>query len=171
MKLTTAEAQKLGLDVGRAGRGTGSKWRNTPTHGPRSRRYDSRAEADRAQELEQLKRTGEITEWWPQVSCYLAGVVYRVDFLVVTATPHAGDPGPVWAEDVKGVVKQQDRTNKKLWVANASVPLVYLFREKGGRGWRRETIKPDALGAARKQINARCCRRIDPTAMQTGTVY
>lgn len=74
-------------------------------------RYDSKAEAARAKELDLLVATGEILWWIRQPRLYLgcAENVYVPDFLVI---PVNGRP---WAEDIKGVETQKFKRDKRLW--------------------------------------------------------
>ncbi|MBN1517456.1 DUF1064 domain-containing protein [Candidatus Sumerlaeota bacterium] len=73
--------------------------------------YDSKGEAQRAAELDQLKRAGLIRFWIRQPPFYLGSSVnlYRADFLVI------GPGAAVWAEDFKGKETPGFRRNRRLW--------------------------------------------------------
>lgn len=87
-------------------------------------RYDSKAEASRAQDLDRLVLAGEVLTWFRQVTVRL-GVpenVYRVDFLVI---PKTGTP---WCEDVKGHETSKFKRDKLLWRKYARIPLHIIKR-------------------------------------------
>ena len=98
-------------------------------------RYDSKAEAARAVELDLLQRAGEITTWigQPTVRLGCAENIYRPDSLVI---PPIGLP---WFEDVKGFETPKFRRDKKLWRAHGRLPLRIIT---GGAVV--ETIYPDS---------------------------
>jgi hypothetical protein len=92
-------------------------------------RYDSRAEARRAAELDLLVKIGEITGWTRQVTFRLGCPenTYRVDFLVFGV---CNGKQVVWAEDVKGVETQTFKRNKRLWARYGPCPL-HILKTKG----------------------------------------
>ena len=79
--------------------------------------YASKAEARRAQELDLLKRAGEIYRWFPQTPYPLYGkngnvvCVHIVDFHVFTKDKE-------WVEDVKGVRTALWSLKRKLFLDN-----------------------------------------------------
>jgi len=78
--------------------------------------YDSGREAQRAVQLDMLKRAGEVICWQPHVMFPLAkGVSYEADFVIVYADWH------VEVEDTKGFRTQAYRIKAK------------LFKERYGR--------------------------------------
>ncbi len=90
--------------------GRPTKYRNTRTTYD-GVSYDSKAEARRAEVLDQYKRAGLIRGWIRQPTFRLgcAENVYRPDFLVF------GPNGETWAEDVKGAETAKFKRDKKLW--------------------------------------------------------
>ena len=83
------------------------------------RKYDSKAEARRARQLDDLRADGLIRWWQPKPGSFHLGVpenVYRPDFLVVGNSD-------VWIEDVKGVRTEKFRHNVRLWRAYGPCPL------------------------------------------------
>jgi hypothetical protein len=87
------------------------KYRNEPTEYG-GRYYQSIKEATRAEELDLLKRAGEIIAWFPQVSFPLEkGIRYVADFVVLL--PDLS----VRVEDAKGVRTKEYRIKKKLFEA------------------------------------------------------
>lgn len=110
------------------------KFRNTPTE-YKGIRYDSKAEARRAEELDGLLAAGDILAWERQPSFRL-GVdenVYRADFRVV------GKDRGVWIEDCKGVATPKFNRDLKLWQRFGPHPLHVLRRQAGG--WERTIIE------------------------------
>lgn len=111
-----------------------SKYRNEPTiYG--GVRYDSRAEAHRAAELDLLVLSGTIRFWVRQPSFRLGCPenVYRADFLVVPRS------GGAWVEDVKGVHTAKFARDAKLWARYGPCPLHVIGRGgtrviEGGNG-------------------------------------
>lgn len=100
---------------------TASKYRNVRTaYG--GVKYDSRAEAARARELDLLKSAGEIVGWTRQVPFMLSAIVYRADFLVF------GLDGFVWAEDVKGKETQRFRDVRRLWAVHGPCDLSVITK-------------------------------------------
>ncbi len=82
-------------------------------------RYDSKAEAARAAELDRMKEVGGILWWHPKPGTFRLGCpenAYRPDFLVV------GKHG-VWVEDVKGMRTAKFKRDLKLWRAYGPCPL------------------------------------------------
>jgi hypothetical protein len=76
----------------------------------RGRLFDSKAEADRYDELVLLKRTGDIQGFACQPSFVLhGGIRYRPDFIV------CDEFGFVWVEDVKGFETKDFIMKRKLW--------------------------------------------------------
>lgn len=86
------------------------KYRNTPTiyNGVR---YDSKAEAKRAGELDVMLRSSLIRGWTRQTRFFLGDPdsVYVCDFLVF------GLAGIAWAEDVKGVRTPKFNADVRRW--------------------------------------------------------
>lgn len=115
---------------------TASKYRNQRTE-YRGRTYDSKAEADRAAELDVMQRSDAIRAFVPQPALQLTDSVrYTADFLVVDCD------GNAWYEDVKGVETERFRVIRQLWPSTAPLELHVLKRRRGG-GWDREIIKPE----------------------------
>ncbi len=110
------------------------KYRNTPTW-YNGLRFDSKAEADRAAELDMQKHVGAIIFWIPQVTFRLgcAENKYRVDFLVIT------EDG-VRAEDVKGMETAKFKRDKRLWKAYGPCDLWIVKRKSSG--WKVNVLKP-----------------------------
>lgn len=79
------------------------KYRNVPTEYD-GRKYDSKAEAAQAAQLDLEKKSGQIRGWLPQVSFALPGLTRRmvVDFLVVMPD------GRIRLQDVKGGIITRD---------------------------------------------------------------
>lgn len=114
-----------------------AKYRNVRTPGPGGRTYDSKAEAQRAGELDVMRRAGAIWQWFPQVRFVLTGVPYTCDFLVFEK------PGVCWAEDAKGHETQRFRDVRRLWRECGPCELRVVKRE-GGRLVTVETVTPGA---------------------------
>jgi hypothetical protein len=111
-----------------------SKYRNVRT-AYKGRTYDSKAEAERAGDLDMMKMAGHVWKWYPQVAFVLEGVRYIVDFLVFRK------PGECWAEDVKGVVTPRFRAVKQLWFLHGPCELRIITRQ--GKALRAtESIQP-----------------------------
>lgn len=73
--------------------------------------FDSRAEADRYEELKLLVRSGEIKGFAIQPSFFLSpGIRYRPDFLV------CGADDRIWIEDVKGFSTKEFKLKQKLFM-------------------------------------------------------
>ena len=110
------------------------KYRNTPTY-YNGLRFDSKAEAARAAELDFQQKAGAIVFWIPQVTFRLgcAENKYRVDFLVVTKDG-------VRAEDVKGMETAKFKRDKRLWRAYGPCDLWIISRKKGAQNI--EVVKP-----------------------------
>lgn len=96
-------------------------------------RYDSKAEAERAKELDLLKRAGDIHDWKGQVHFILGDINYRADFLIL------GTDGEIWIEDVKGMETDRFRIVRKLWKKYGPLPLHILKRK--GKQWNTEIIR------------------------------
>lgn len=111
-------------------RGKGSKFKNEPVI-YRGVRYDSKAEARRAEQLDEMLQAGEILFWMGQPKFRLGHHlnVYKPDFLVV-------GPGWVRAEDVKGMETAKFKRDRKLWADCGQCPLWII---KGGKA---EIITP-----------------------------
>lgn len=94
--------------------------------------YDSKAEAERAKELDYLLQIGQIRGWTRQVTFHLgcSENVYRADFLVFECN------GGVHAEDVKGARTPKFNRDVKLWKRYG--PCVLVILRKSGKGWKRE---------------------------------
>jgi hypothetical protein len=81
-------------------------------------RYASKAEANRAEQLDQLRAAGEV-HWWVGQVRFRLGIpenVYVVDFLVV-------DASGVFCEDVKGVSTAKFKRDVRLWKRYGPCPL------------------------------------------------
>jgi hypothetical protein len=90
------ETKKLPAALLPVGKRTQTKYRNTRTE-YNSVMYDSRKEADRAWELDQMLKAGIITGYRRQVPYTLpGGIVYKADFVVIYPDGHEE------IEDVKG---------------------------------------------------------------------
>lgn len=90
-------------------------------------RYDSKAEAKRAEALDGLRQAGAVA-WWiaqPRFRLGCTENVYVADFLVVDPL---GDG--VHVEDVKGQETSKFKRDKKLWRSYGPCPLWII---KGGK--------------------------------------
>lgn len=113
---------------------TPSKYRNVRTEYD-GRVYDSKAEAERAQEHDLLLRSGATRLWQPQpVVTLFPGYKYVPDFYVETAD------GRGWYEDVKGAETASFKKHRNLWVMYGPTPLLLLYRRN--KGWRTEWVVP-----------------------------
>lgn len=113
-----------------------SKYRNVWTE-YNGRKYQSKAEARRARELDLLVRQGHILTWQPQPK-YELGIpenVYRADFEVI------GHDDRIWAEDVKGVETATFRRWVRLWRRYGPHRLIVLYAT-GASGWKRVEVAP-----------------------------
>lgn len=114
-----------------------AKYRNCPTL-YNGRKYPSKAEAQRAVELDMLEGANEIRMWVPQVGIDLPlpETRYRVDFLVVGL--HA-----TWCEDVKGKETPAFEAHVRRWREYGRCDLVILKRVERRRtaGWKRQVIR------------------------------
>lgn len=90
-------------------------------------RYDSKAEARRAAELDALVFSGAVAWWLRQVKFRLGpDATYRADFVVAVRTGYYdehGEPVVVHAEDVKGVETAAFRKVRRLWAKYGPIPL------------------------------------------------
>lgn len=98
-------------------------------------RYASKAEANRAAELELLERAGKVVWWIPQVTIRLGCPenTYRVDFLVAEMPRPIGGSTvqyglAVHAEDVKGWETPQFAKHKRLWAKYGRFPLHVIHK-------------------------------------------
>ena len=97
--------------------------------------YDSKAEADRADELDLLLRTGNIIEVREQVTFQLGpDTTYRADFVIT-------DAKGVCAEDVKGYPSRDFQRTIRLWKKYGTMPLRIMTRV--GKKWSIEWIYPE----------------------------
>ena len=98
----------------------------------KGRHYDSRAEAEYAQLLDNLKET-EIIHLWMRQPAFDLGedTRYRADFLVIETT------GEFYAVDIKGMETASWKKTKRLWKKYGEMPLRVI---KKGR--LKETICP-----------------------------
>jgi len=109
------------------------------------RTWASKAEKERAMELQLLKEAGEILEYTCQPKFYLPDEtsVYVADFQVVAEIidDYCFRIGfDVWIEDVKGRETPKFRADKKRWKKHGKLPLHILKRS--GRRWKTEIINP-----------------------------
>ena len=101
-------------------------------------RYDSRAEAERARELDQMVSAHAIFLWMPHPVLRLgpARIRYTPDFMVVA---RGGEK--FWYEDVKGKETERFKVIRQLWFAHGPAPLHVLKRDRqSATGWACETI-------------------------------
>lgn len=88
-------------------------------------RFDSKAEAQYARELDERKESGEVYTWLRQTSFDLGeDTRYRADFLVIE-----GD-GTIYAVDVKGMETASFKRIKKLWKKYGEFPLRIIKKGK-----------------------------------------
>ncbi len=117
---------------------SGRKYRNKPTYYD-GKRYDSKAEVFRAQQLDLMLDARHIRGWERQVKFEL-GVpenVYRADFVV------EDKDGISHAEDVKGYMTSKFRRDLRLWRSYGPMPL-WILKRRSTR-WKIEIVTP-ALG-------------------------
>jgi hypothetical protein len=102
-------------------------------------RYDSKAEATRAEELDLLLRRGVqgygygIQMWVRQVGIRLGpDFATRVDFLVIGHGEHH-------CEEIKGFETPAFRTVRRLWKKYGPCPLA--IRKREAEGWKTEWLK------------------------------
>lgn len=109
------------------------KYRANPTT-YNGRRYDSKAEAVRAEDLDLLLSARQILYWQPQPTFFLGCPenVYRPDFLIWNMV------GGTWVEDVKGFETPAFKKNKRLWAKYGPCPLIVLKRK--GKSWSKEIV-------------------------------
>lgn len=131
MNITSKQARAMGIDVPARNKYGARK---TMYNGVK---YDSRAEADRAAELDAMLKAGQVTWWLRQVQIPLGapGVSLKVDFLV--AIRNIGGP-IILAQEVKGVETERFRVLKKLWPKFGPFPL-HIIRN----GKTVEVVSPD----------------------------
>jgi hypothetical protein len=132
-----ADAPKLRHvpEVNEKGAAMSAKYRNVPTvyNGVR---YQSKAEAARAAELDRMVKEGLI-RWWVGQPRFRLGCpenVYVADFLVVGLEGNG-----VWVEDVKGIETAKFQRDKKLWFRYGPTNL-WIIR----KGIAVEAVKPDS---------------------------
>ncbi len=118
------------------------KYRNKPTE-YNGLRYDSKAEARRAQELDFLEGAGEIAFWIRQPTFYLGCPenVYRADFLVVHTGNYPKHQGVAHVEDVKGRETPKFKRDRKLWAAYGPCEL-HIKKCRGSSPWMTGVIVP-----------------------------
>ena len=112
-----------------------NKYNAKPTQ-YRGWRFDSKAEANYARQLDIYQETGVISFWLRQTPIDLTeNDRYRPDFLVVDAT------GDIYVVDVKGAETESFRRIRRLWLKYGPVPLKIV---KKGRItetlWDNETV-------------------------------
>jgi len=94
--------------------------------------YDSKAEAQRAAALAQLRDAGLVKAVFRQVKADVgeAGIdkPYRIDFLVIALDAEGGIEA--WAEDVKGADSPTFRRHVKQWERRGGIPLRVYRRGK-----------------------------------------
>jgi len=88
-------------------------------------RFDSKAEAKYAQELDQRKKSGEVYMWLRQTPFDLGeDTRYRADFVVIESD------GTIYAVDVKGVETSAFRIIRKRWEKYGEIPLRIVKKGK-----------------------------------------
>ena len=88
-------------------------------------RFDSKAEANYARELDQKVGSGEVHCWLRQTPFDLGeDTRYRADFLVIEAD------GTIYAVDVKGMETQSFKKIKRLWEKYGKIPLRVIKKGK-----------------------------------------
>lgn len=97
----------------------------------------NKTEKHRAEQLEAMKRRGEIVDWWYEaVTFRLAnGVRYTPDFMVQE------HDGSLRLEETKGWMRDDARIKTRDCVQDFPFPLVVLYPQKGG-GWKIEQVSP-----------------------------
>lgn len=146
IKLDPETARRLGAAAGgKPGPSARrSKYRNVRTE-YNGRVYDSKAEAARARELDEMVKEWIVLWWLPQPTFRLGchENVYRPDFVVVQPIGLAF-PGTekvrIHAEDVKGTETPKFRRDRRLWKRYGPFPL-----------W---IIKGDNIEIVEPEINA-----------------
>jgi hypothetical protein len=116
------------------------KYYNVPTEYD-GRTYASKAEAERARQLDMLKRAGDIRHWEPQPRFRLGCTesVYVADMIVWNRD------GSTHVEDVKGVRTAKFNRDVKLWRSYGPCPLHVI-----GKGGNLEVIEPTPGDAGRE---------------------
>lgn len=94
----------------------------------------NKTEQRRAIELEALKRSGKIVEWWYEAWTFKLAddTRYTPDFIVQE------NDGLLRAEEIKGFFRDDARVKVKVFAAKFPLPLVVLKAKKGGQGWDEE---------------------------------
>ena len=117
MEHATVKQTKLPPSVSVATGPPRSKFGNVRTE-YKGETYDSKAEADRAKELDLLKAVGQVWCWYRQPVFHLGCPenTYRADFLVI-------DKEGVHVEDVKGVSTAKFNHDRRLWMQYGPCPL------------------------------------------------
>jgi len=93
----------------------------------------NRTEKARAIELEALRRSGKIAQWWYEAWTFRLAdrTTYTPDFVVQETD------GALRAEETKGFWRDDARVKVKVFAALFPLPLVVLCPKKGG-GWNEE---------------------------------
>jgi len=99
--------------------------------------WASKAEMQRAQELQLMKEQGLILEYLIQPKFFLPDETstYTADFLVIALDPYL----EIWVEDVKGRETQKFKSDKKRWEKHGKLPL-HILKKKGNR-WQTTIIQ------------------------------
>ena len=88
-------------------------------------RFDSKAEANYARELDEKVGSGEVYMWLRQTPFDLGeDTRYRADFLVIETD------GTIYAVDVKGYQTQSFKRIKRLWKKYGKIPLQIVKKGK-----------------------------------------
>jgi hypothetical protein len=88
-------------------------------------RFDSKAEANYARELDEKQGSGLVYMWLRQTPFDLGeDTRYRADFLVIETD------GTIYAVDVKGVETQSFKKIKRLWEKYGKIPLRVIKKGK-----------------------------------------
>jgi hypothetical protein len=123
----------------------------------KGRNYDSKIEARRAAELDQLVMLSTVVFWIPQpIFLLIEGFNYRPDFLVAIKY---GEEIRVHVEDVKAVETQRFRDAKRLWERHGKLPLHILKKVKNT--WKTEVLTPACLPVCPTGRSTDTARRTD----------
>lgn len=98
-------------------------------------RYDSKAEAEYANDLDILLAAGAVRRWTRQVKIVLSEdglITTRIDFVVDDKRDG------IHGVEIKGVETAQFKLIKRAWPLYGPFPLVILKRQ--GNGWTREVV-------------------------------